>query len=225
MGNFQESGYEIVSGLFTAEEIEKLRIEADRVASEANSVCVRHLSARSEVFRKLSLSEKLLNLIPEGLISVRSILFDKTPDQNWPVLWHQDLTIAVSEKTEVEGYGPWSVKEGVIHVQPSVALLERMVTLRIHLDETSAGNGALKVIPGSHRRGRISPDSIRDLVPGSEVVCECTAGDVLLMSPLILHASNRSRIPTRRRVIHVEYAPVEALAENLTWHESPSSES
>ncbi len=219
MGNFQESGYEIVSGLFRRDEIQDLRIEADRVASEANSVCVRHLSARSEVIRKLALSERLLNLIPEGLFPVRSILFDKAPDQNWPVLWHQDLTIAVSEKTEAEGYGPWSVKEGVIHVQPPVALLERMITLRIHLDETSAENGALKVIPGSHRRGRISPESNSDLVRESEVVCECSAGDVLLISPLILHASNRTRIPSRRRVIHVEYAPVEALAEHLTWHE------
>lgn len=225
MINFRESGYEIVSGLFPAEEIEILRIEADRVASQAQSVCVRHLSARSDVFRKLALSEKLLNLIPEEFFPVRSILFDKTPAQNWPVLWHQDLTIAVSEEADAEGYGPWSVKECVVHVQPPVALLERMITLRIHLDETSAENGALKVIPGSHRRGLIPPDSISDLVPGSEVVCECSAGDVLLMSPLILHSSNRSRTPSRRRVIHVEYAPDKALAENLAWHESSAGDS
>lgn len=223
MRHLPESGFEIASGLFRGEDIQDLQIEADRVASEAKSVCVRHLSARSDVFRKLALSEKLLNLIPEGLFPVRSILFDKTPDQNWPVSWHQDLTIAVSEKTEAEGYGPWSVKEGVIHVQPPITLLERMITLRIHLDETSAENGALKVIPTSHRRGRISPDCISDLVRESEIVCECSAGDVLRMSPLILHASNRSRIPSRRRILHVEYAPVDALAENLTWHESPAS--
>lgn len=118
------------------------------------------------------------------------------------------------------GYGPWSVKDGVVHVQPPSALLEQMITVRIHLDETSAGNGALKVIPGSHQLGKIPAESIRAHAEGSHVVCECEPGDVLLMSPLLLHASSRSVTPSRRRIVHIEYAPPLALEKGLIWHEA-----
>jgi len=225
MRTLPESGYEVVHGVFSVEEIGRYCVEEDRVASVAGSVCVRHLRARSDLFKALSFSERLFNLLPETFIPVRSILFDKTPDQNWPVAWHQDLTIAVAGtpvagKGAAEEYGPWSVKEGVVHVQPPVALLEKMITLRVHLDETSRENGALKVIPGSHRLGRIAGDSIADLVDGSEVVCECRPGDVLLMSPLLLHSSSRSLTPSRRRIAHFEYAPYHALAKGISWHET-----
>lgn len=83
--------------------------------------------------------------------AVRGILFDKTPDANWKVAWHQDLTIAVRERREVEGFGPWSEKAGIVHVQPPAAVLERMVTVRLHLDPCGPENGPVQLIPGSHR--------------------------------------------------------------------------
>lgn len=215
-----QSGFQIVRKVFSADEIGELRAEADRVASEAGSVCVRHLNGRSDLFTRLSCSDTLMNLMGGSLVPVRSILFDKTPDQNWPVAWHQDLTISVGEKMMAAGYGPWSFKDGVVHVQPPVALLEQMITVRVHLDETSAGNGALKVIPGSHQLGKIPAESIRAQTEGSHVVCECEPGDVLLMSPLLLHASSRSVTPSRRRIVHIEYAPPQALEKGLTWHEA-----
>lgn len=214
-----QSGYQIVRGVFSANEIHEFRAEVDRVATEAGSVCVRHLNARSDLFTRLSLSDCLMSLLPGDMVPVRSILFDKTPDRNWPVAWHQDLTIALGRKKMTAGYGPWSVKEGVVHVQPPVALLEEMITLRIHLDKTSQENGALKVSPGSHKLGRIPAESIRDHVDASEAVCECEPGDVLIMSPLLLHSSSRSAKPFRRRIVHFEYAPPLALAMGLTWHE------
>jgi hypothetical protein len=216
-----QSGFQIERGVFSADEIGELRSEADRVAKEAGSVCVRHLNARSGLFTRLSCSDTLLNLMGGSVVvPVRSILFDKTPHQNWPVAWHQDLTISVGGKMMAAGYGPWSVKDGVVHVQPPSALLEQMITVRIHLDETSAGNGALKVIPGSHQLGKIPAESIRAHAEGSHVVCECEPGDVLLMSPLLLHASSRSVTPSRRRIVHIEYAPPLALEKGLIWHEA-----
>lgn len=220
-----QSGYQIVRGVFSADEIGEFRAEADRVAREAGSVCVRHLNGRSELFTRLSCSDTLMNLTGGSLVPVRSILFDKTADQNWPVAWHQDLTISVREKMMAAGYGPWSVKDGVDHVQPPVSLLEQMVTVRVHLDETSAGNGALKVIPGSHQLGKIPAESIRAHTEGSHVVCECEPGDVFLMSPLLLHASSRSATPLRRRIVHIEYAPPQALEKGLTWHEAVADRS
>ncbi len=216
---FHESGYAIRRAFITPRVVAELRIEADRVADEAGSTCVRHLRKRSELFLNFATSDILRPLLPRGMRPVRSILFDKTPDENWPVAWHQDLTITVEEQKEVEGYGPWSVKDGAPHVQPPAFLLENMVTLRIHLDPTPGENGALLVIPGSHLGGRQPSLKVSDEQEQSAITCACEPGDVLMMSPLILHASSRSTQPARRRILHFEYARDEDLDPALAWHE------
>ena len=216
---FHAQGYSIQLEVLRGEEVAAFAEEADRVAKEAGSACVRHLRERSELFRKFAKSDKLLALLPDGMRPVRSILFDKTPDENWPVAWHQDLTITVEEQKEVEGYGPWSVKDGAPHVQPPVSLLENMITLRIHLDPTPEENGALRVIPGSHLDGKSPTPKVSEKQEQSAVTCVCEPGDVLMMSPLILHASSRSTQPARRRIIHFEYARDADLDPALEWHE------
>ena len=213
-------GYEIRRALLNDVEVTELRREADAVAAAAGSACVRHLRQRSSIFDSLSMSDTLLALIPAGLRPVRSILFDKTESENWPVLWHQDLTIAVAEERKLLGYGPWSYKDGSPHVQPPVTLLENMTTIRLHLDETSATNGALRVIPGSHSNGRIDSDTLRNFDKADAITCDCSPGDALLMSPLILHSSRRSELPVRRRIIHFEYASDTDLDSQLRWLES-----
>jgi hypothetical protein len=82
---------------------------------------------------------------------VRAILFDKTAAANWALPWHQDRTVAVRERVDVPGFGPWTVKAGMPHVAPPVAVLAGMATLRIHLDPVTADNAPLLVAPGSHR--------------------------------------------------------------------------
>ncbi len=216
-------GFQIHPGVFAEDEIFLLRQEVDRVAAFAGSACVRHLRDHSSMFRDLARSSKILSLLSNSdLQPVRSILFDKTPSENWPVAWHQDLTICTKEQADCYGYGPWSVKDGVHHVQPPISLLEQMVTVRIHLDPTDSDNGALRVTPGSHRHGRLSTSSIAELTASDAHTCECLPGDVLLMSPLILHSSKRSTRPDRRRILHFEYAPPDALDSRLTWHETPA---
>jgi len=208
-----EAGFLIHCGLLPPAEIAELRLACDAVAAEAGSACVRQLLAKSARLREFANSPKLRALLPSGFRLVRSILFDKTPDENWPVAWHQDLTIAVTSKSDLPGYGPWSVKDGVTHVQPPIDVLERMRTLRIHLDDTPANNGALRVIPNSHRQGRVT----RDVFSKAEEICECAPGDVLAMSPLILHASSRSAKPSRRRIIHLEFAAEGILHPSIDW--------
>ncbi|MEM9282004.1 MAG: phytanoyl-CoA dioxygenase family protein [Verrucomicrobiota bacterium] len=129
------------------------------------------------------------------------------------------MTIAVANELQVPGYGPWSHKDGAPHVQPPFLLLENMVTVRLHLDDTPAGNGALRVIPGSHARGKIELNALGDDEKERGVTCECKAGDALLMAPLILHSSRRSESPSRRRVLHLEYARDEDLDSSLDWFE------
>ncbi len=176
---------------------------------------MRHVFDRSETIRSLVTSRALLDILPNGLQPVRCILFDKTPLSNWPAAWHQDLTIALKEKHDTPGYLNWSVKDGVSHVQPPIELLEKMVTVRIHLDDTPTENGALKAIEESHLKGQIPSDKIAKLTDDSNSTCSCAAGDILLMKPLILHASERSITPVHRRIIHIEYADLSTLADDL----------
>jgi len=148
---------------------------------------------------------------------VRATLFDKTRAANWKVPWHQDLTIAVNERRDTEGYGPWSIKAGVQHVQPPATVLRNMVTVRIHLDPCPASNGALRVLPGTHHLGRLDQNHVAGFVQEEfATVCEALAGDALLMRPLLLHASSASLVPTHRRVLHFDFAACE-LANGIAW--------
>ncbi|MFK5923870.1 MAG: phytanoyl-CoA dioxygenase family protein [Verrucomicrobiota bacterium] len=214
-------GFEIHRRVLPEAELKKFRIICDQLIKDAGTTCVRHIDHLSDPIKNLSTNPCLLNLIPAHLSLVRSILFDKTISKNWPVAWHQDLTIALKHKIELPAYAPWSVKDGVPHVQPPTELLQSMTTIRIHLDDTPAENGALRVIPASHQLGKIPSKDIPIHSARSIHICECQAGDILTMSPLILHSSPRSTHPSRRRVIHFEYAPLKKLDSRLQWHSSP----
>jgi len=220
---FENRGWEWCRGAVDDAGLRELTAEADRVAGESGTACVRRLCERSIRIGEWVASPAIRRLLPRGVEPVRSILFDKTPRENWPVAWHQDQSIAVCERRERAGYEAWSVKEGVPHVRPPRELLESMVTVRIHLDETGVENGALRVVSGSHLGGFLSPCAIRSAVEKrGEELCTGAPGDILLMRPLLLHASRRSLRPGRRRVIHVEFARREALDEKLTWAEGAS---
>ena len=150
---------------------------------------------------------------------VRGILFDKTGEANWKVPWHQDVTIAVTNKIETNGYGPWSVKAGVQHVQPPAAILENMLSVRIHLDDCSASNGALRVLSATHNQGKLTQAGIEAAASQqAPITCEANAGDALVMRPLLIHASSPSVVPNHRRVIHFDYGNIE-LAKGLEWRE------
>lgn len=181
---------------------------------------LRHPQKQFRCLNAVLNSNKIPTLLGEGYRLVRSLLFDKTADANWAVPWHQDLTIAVKEKRDVNGYGPWSVKEGMPHVRPPVSLLGDMITLRVHLDDTFAGNGPLKIIPESHLDGILDPGTIQNMdKDGLEKVFEAAAGDVLLMKPLVLHASKRCENPKHRRILHLEYSNQE-LPGGLAWDQN-----
>mgnify|MGYP003641386624 CR=1 FL=1 len=111
----------------------------------------------------------------------------------------------------VDGYGSWTEKEGITHVEPPPEVLESMVTLRVHLDDTPPGNGPLKVIRGSHSSGKLSSDEIASRKIEAEVCLNCKAGDVLMMRPLILHSSGRAQAPSHRRVLHFEFGQPKTL--------------
>ncbi len=179
------------------------------------------------VHRNASLRPFLMSAGPVGAVAasvlgqacqpVRAILFDKTPATNWSVGWHQDRTIAVAKRAEVDGFGPWTVKNGLVHVAPPFDLLARMVTLRVHLDPVPTTNAPLLIAPGSHRLGAISQPKVHLVVRqyGTKV-CLADAGDIWLYATPILHASAAASVPAHRRVLHVDFA-IGNLPGGLRW--------
>lgn len=182
---------------------------------------VRNLLNLSVKVRKFAASETVTDLAASVLGKnakvVRAIYFDKTPEANWKVPWHQDLTIAVRERREAEGFTAWTRKAAIWHTQPPTRILERMLTLRFHLDDADEANGALKVVSGSHKR-RLSSSEIQKMAKPA-TLCRAAKGDCLLMRPLLVHSSSAGTRPARRRVIHFEMS-ADDLPDGLNWYGS-----
>ncbi|RYE90609.1 MAG: phytanoyl-CoA dioxygenase [Cytophagaceae bacterium] len=164
-----------------------------------------------------ALRELLSQLFPASCHLTKAIYFDKPAGSNWLVAWHQDLMINVEQRADLPGFGPWTAKAGWVAVQPPPEVLENTVTLRLHLDDCDATNGALKVVPGSHQHGVVPAETIAGQT-AMAAVCAVPAGGAMLMKPLLLHASNRSTSDRPRRVIHLEFSAAE-LPEGLAWRE------
>jgi Phytanoyl-CoA dioxygenase (PhyH) len=221
------NGFAICRAVVSATEIRRLLAAINRMDEHSGLrkkigiFAVRNLLEECPEIQKFASSPAIRRLVEPILgtksFPVRGILFDKVPEANWKVPLHQDVTIAVQNKVEADGYGPWSIKADVLHVQPSAAVLDEMLSVRLHIDPCGEENGALRVIPGSHRQGRIAEESIptiREATP--EHVCVAGAGDVLLMRPLLLHASSASLVPSHRRVVHLDFAAV-LLPRGMGW--------
>ena len=156
-------------------------------------------------------------VLGEASQPVRAILFDKTAATNWGLPWHRDRTIVVTQREEVAGFGPWTVKGGLLHVAPPIEVLARMVTLRVHLDPVPATNAPLLIAPGSHRLGHIRESEVRSVVQKcGTTACLAEAGDIWLYSTPILHSSEAAREPVHRRVLQVDFA-AEQLPGGLKW--------
>ncbi|WP_238582336.1 phytanoyl-CoA dioxygenase family protein [Cellvibrio sp. OA-2007] len=208
---FFEDGCEIVKDFISENWRSTIlnEIEASAVSTEVGGVrnINRKLKTVAEYLNSIEFKEKACAFIPASAQLVRAILFNKSPQSNWFVTWHQDKTVAVSSKFEEPGWGAWSVKENTLHVQPPLAVLEGMVTIRIHLDSTPKENGCLKVIPNSYKLGILNPDQINEVVASEKAhYCEAEKCAALIMRPHLLHASSKSSEPSNRRVLHFEFS-------------------
>jgi ectoine hydroxylase-related dioxygenase (phytanoyl-CoA dioxygenase family) len=213
---------EVVDRIIERVEVARKRVEAQESVSNTSGVyALRNLTdAVPEVITLLSLPEVVslvTAILGDGAFLVRSTLFDKTDGANWGVFWHQDLSIAVKERHDVEGYRAWTRKAGVPCVQPPTDMMSHILAVRLHLDDCNADNGALKVLPGSHRHQQLTSDRIEQIAAGDKaVICEVPVGGAVLMNPLLLHASSPMNTAGHRRVIHFEFAAIE-LPPPLEW--------
>jgi ectoine hydroxylase-related dioxygenase (phytanoyl-CoA dioxygenase family) len=221
-------GFAVLAEFYTLDELAPAVAEVSALDGPPGPRCqsgvyaVRNLLQLAPSVRALAASGKIRALVEEVLgnpaFPVRALLFDKTAAANWLVPWHQDLSICVKSRLPFPGFGSWSTKSGIVHVQPPAHILEHMLAVRIHLDPTDETNGALRVLPGSHNQGRLSAGQIAALQPGARAVTCCVPrGGVVLMKPLLLHASSAGTRPVHRRVIHIEFAAVD-LPGGLQWH-------
>ena len=145
---------------------------------------------------------------------VRVLYFDKPPGHSWALPWHKDYSLAVQAHGATSTFTKPTVKAGVPQVVSTKDVLDRMLTVRVHLDDATPENGPLRVIPGSHRAYQQKDDP-----PRAAVALYCSAGDVLLMRPLITHASGHSKtdVARHRRIIHLECAADRELADGYAW--------
>lgn len=234
LGGFDRDGFAIIDGFFAPSLCDRLVADLTPMLNATQHEAarprggLRNLLRVSPTARAVASAPELRELLHRVLgvkaFPVRCIFFDKTPDANWAVAWHQDLHIAVAQRIETPGFGPWSVKAGVVHVQPPAELLSRMVTVRLHLDDCDESNGALEVIPGSHAHGVLSEAETHVWRQRAKVACRVRRGGIVLMRPLLLHASASATKPLHRRVLHLEFA-AEPLPNGLRWAEkSPGNQ-
>jgi ectoine hydroxylase-related dioxygenase (phytanoyl-CoA dioxygenase family) len=223
-----DDGFAITPDIFSAEELTAITSGVEMADASSPSFrkssdlfAIRHVLNEIPPISRLIFSERFKQIVTAILgneyFLIKSIYFDKPARSNWFVPWHQDLTISVTQKVDRPGYTNWLVKQNNYSVQPPVDLLQRMFSIRIHLDDTTVDNGALKVIPGSHRHGiQRFAQSLLDEKPS--VTCEVPAGGIMLMRPLLMHASDRTTNDARRRVIHLEFSNY-TLPDGLMWAE------
>ena len=157
-------------------------------------------------------SEARLLAIASGWLGAAALpfkatLFDKNPDTNWLVAWHQDTALPMVEQVVQHGWGPWSTKDGIHYAHAPADALRRVIALRLHLDDSGPDNGPLRVLPRTHELGVLTDMQVQEQARrGTPRECCVRAGGVVAMRPLIIHASSKSTAARPRRVLHIEYA-------------------
>jgi len=219
--SIDSTGFEIIENVLSVHDSERLLASLNTLKLEPLRGGIRRIEQMLPDVAALTHSPQLLR-IAEGHLPgqpnlVRAIYFNKSPDNNWLVTWHQDRTVAVSERFDMDGWGPWSRKAGVWHVQPPIQVLEQMITLRVHLDAATAANGCLKILPGSHHMGLLASHAVSEKIDKTQAVyCEASVGGVVVMRPHVLHASEKSTTSAQRRVLHFEYSSFQ-LPAGIAW--------
>ncbi|MBV6457937.1 MAG: hypothetical protein HONBIEJF_01057 [Fimbriimonadaceae bacterium] len=212
-----DDGFVVLPAVLSKDECGSLKPRFDALNAGAGTRTVLRTEWGRALLGDPRVTAILEQIRPGPWFPVRCIAFDKSPESNWVLGWHQDRKIAVASHEEVAGFTSWSEKEGLVHCQPPVEFLESMVAVRLHLDPCGEANGALKVIPGSHRHGLLDIAATQEAVlHGPVVVTELAAGDALVMRPMLLHASSKSTSEAHRRVIHFEFCS-RPLPEPLRW--------
>jgi ectoine hydroxylase-related dioxygenase (phytanoyl-CoA dioxygenase family) len=220
-----EDGYIIINKIYSPGEVERIARTIESTSRRsANFRQSKDVFAIRQVFREIpslrlivfnkALQQIIQELFGPDYFLVKAIYFDKPALSNWFVAWHQDLSIAVDKKVDIDGFNNWTNKYDQYNVQPPQEILESVFTIRIHLDDCTRENGALFVARGSHKHG-----ITRSMIdPIEEVACEVEKGGIMIMKPLLWHSSRKNTIDRKRRVLHLEFCNRQ-LPSPIDWAE------
>lgn len=212
-------GFAVYPAVFSEHEIETLASQLLRSRLPRSRAGMRHAMRDARV-ATIAHDPRLLDFARATLgahaLPFRATLFDKSPTSNWLVGWHQDTALPLKQRQDAPGWGPWSVKDGVNYAHAPANALEQVLALRLHLDDSSADNGPLRVLPGTHTLGVLSDEQLHELSTRVTAVdCLVGRGGIVAMRPLVVHASSKSRSSQPRRVLHLEYAASPAPQDGL----------
>lgn len=217
-------GFAILNYVFGKKEVNLMRniifnYQKDNPLEEPHAI--RNLLEKIPALKKIIFNSNLISILRrmnQSLFLTKAIFFDKSPEANWYVTWHQDITINVKDKIEAEGFTGWTKKDDGCGVCPPEEILKNTITIRIHLDDTDEENGALRVVPGSHNK-KLNPSEIQLITQNSiPFVCDVAMCGIHIMKPLLLHASSKATNQKHRRVLHLEFNTID-LPEGLEWAE------
>lgn len=217
--SIEENGFAIIPAVMTCEEITGITDCLTRTSLRRTRAGIRHALQHHEI-AALARTPRLVTIaaavLGAGAFPFRATVFEKSQKANWLVVWHQDTALPLYERKQTPGWGPWSVKEGVTYAHAPAGALSTVLALRVHLDDSTAENGPLRVLPGTHQLGVLDDQTISALTARiSQVEGEVTKGGVLAMRPLLVHSSSKSRSEAARRVVHIEYAASRHFADGL----------
>ena len=214
-----EQGFATIPAVFSNEFLDHAMNEIRRLASGRSRAGIRHvlhLEPVANIVRSPHLMGFAAAVLGRAAFPFRATLFEKTPDRNWLVGWHQDTALPLRTRREIKGWGPWSLKDGIHYAHAPACALAQVLALRVHFDDSTHENGPLRVLPATHCRGVLSDDEIHELsllIPA--IHCLVPKGGVVAMRPLLAHASSKLRNESPRRVLHVEYAASASVASPL----------
>jgi len=205
-----DEGYGLIPDVFAPSEVESLLNSLQQEALPRTRAGVRHAMRSPSVAQIANdprMQEIARRILAPAAIPFRVTLFEKLPDSNWLVAWHQDTALPLQERREASGWGPWSIKDGVNYAHAPAKALEKVVALRLHLEDSNSDNGPLRVLPATHTKGILTDDEILSFAEQTESVdCLMPTGGIVAMRPLVIHASSKSQTDNPRRVLHIEYA-------------------
>jgi hypothetical protein len=131
--NLERDGAEQAPDALSDGELQALAELARRHSGMGAGIRIAHDEMLSRILAPDGTMDRIVkSRLEDAAQPVRAILFDKQPGANWALGWHQDRTIAVRNKREAPGFGPWSKKSGIDHAEPPFEYIERMITLRAH---------------------------------------------------------------------------------------------
>lgn len=210
--SLEANGYDILSPGLSADDLAALQNEFPPSSPNRRNLFLFSPLVESLV-RNSSFSQAAKEILGPQCFAVRAIFFNKIEKANWHVPWHQDIGIPIRERKDVPGFTAFTMKEGILHANAPTSVLQNLLILRLHLDTATATNGAMRLIPASHKSGRLTAPPPHHANP---VQPETKAGEILRLRPLLFHASAHSISDTPRRVVHIEYAAKD-LPGGLEW--------